>query len=57
MFDFFPDCRFIDGFNTSLSAVDILLLNRVSLSRCSIQLSPTLFSSLLTTSSDISRGY
>ena len=52
----FPDCSFIDGFNTSLPAVDILFLSRVSLSRFSIRLSSAPFSLLVTTASNILRG-
>ena len=47
---------FIDDSTTSLPAVDILLLSRVALSRCTITLSSAPFSLLITTASNISRG-
>ena len=52
----FPDLTFIDGSTTSLPSVDILLLSRVSLSRCMITLSSAPFSLLVTTSNNILRS-
>ena len=52
----FPEFTFIDCSTTSLPAVDILLLNWVSLNRCTITLSLSPFSLLVTTARNISRG-
>ena len=46
----FPSCILIDGADTSLPAVDILLMNRISLHACSINLDSAPFLLLLTTS-------
>ena len=56
IFKLFPEYNFIDGSTTSLPAVDILLLSKVSLSRCMIKLSSAPFSLLVTTSNNISKG-
>ena len=49
----FPNCMTIDGCNTSLPTVGILLLSRVSLHEFSLSLASTLFSLIVIISSHL----
>ena len=53
----FPDRVMIDGEKTSLPATDILLLSRVSLYRCVVDLKADPFSLIVTTTSNVPASF